>query len=468
MHYAFKLFDQIPQPDLFTWNTMIRGASFSSTPSQSICLYVKMLRSGNRPNNFTFPFLLRACTSLSSPCTGAQFHGTTVKLGFELDMFVRNALINMHANVGTLATAYFLFDIHGRHDVVAWSAMVAGYARRGELETAQKLFDEMPEKDSVSWNVMITAYAKHGIMDKSIELFNQNPKRDNVSWNAVISGYVKCGSHKKAVEFFERMRQTGLRPDNVTILSLLTLCTCTGSLDLGQKLHDFLLESFPRNGLPIKLGNAIIDMYSKCGCIEKAIDVFESMEESDISSWNSVICGLALHGHTSKALNLFEEMLKRKVKPDEITFVGVLASCSHGGMVNKGREYFNLMQYQYGIKPHIKHYGCMVDMLGRAGFLKEAYHIIQEMKIEPNVVVWRTLLGACKMHGEVELGEIANRELLRVKSAESGNYVLLSNIYASMGEWGGAHMMRNLMDRDGVNKEAGRALVGVDKNLERT
>lgn len=464
MHYAFKLFDQIRQPDLFMWNTMIRGASLSSTPSQSINLYVKMVRAGNRPDNFTFPFLLRACTSLSAQCTGAQFHGTTVKLGFELDMFVRNALINMHANIGDLAIAYYLFSIHGRHDVVAWSAVVAGYARRGELDTAQKLFDEMPEKDAVSWNVMINAYAKNGKMDKSVELFNQTPRRDNVSWNAVISGYVKCGSHNKAAELFERMHQAGIRPDNITMLSLLALCTCTGSLDLGQKLHQFLLESFPRNELPVKLSNAIIDMYSKCGCTEKAVEVFESMEELDITSWNSIICGLALHGHTSKSLDLFEEMLKRKVQPHEITFVGVLAACSHGGLVNEGREYFHLMQNQYHIKPHIKHYGCMVDMLGRAGFLKEAYNFIKEMEIEPNVVIWRTLIGACRMHGDVELAEIANRELLRIKSTESGNYVLLSNIYTSMGEWRGARMVRNRMDKDGVNKEAGRAFVDTEKN----
>ncbi|KAJ3702696.1 hypothetical protein LUZ61_006401 [Rhynchospora tenuis] len=463
MHYAYKLFDQIPQPDLFMWNTMIRGASHSSTPSQSVHLYVKMVRAGNRPNKFTFPFLLRACTSLSTPCTGAQFHGTIVKLGFESDMFVRNALINMHANIGDLAIAKYLFNTHGRNDVVAWSAMVAGYARRGELESAQKLFDEMPDKDSFSWNVMITAYAKNGDMDKSIELFNQTSQRDNVSWNAVISGYVKCGSHERALELFETMHQAGVRPDNVTILSLLTSCACTGSLDLGQKLHHFLLESFPRKGLPIKLGNAIIDMYSKCGYIEKALEVFDNMEELNISSWNSVICGLALNGHARKCVNLFEEMLKRKVQPDKITFVGVLAACSHGGMVNKGREYFNLMQNKYRIEPHIKHYGCMVDMLGRAGFLKEAYNFVKEMKTEPNVVIWRTLLGACRMHGDVELVQIANRELLRVKSAESGNYVLLSNIYASVGEWRGATMVRNLMDTDGVHKEAGQTFVDGDK-----
>ncbi|KAJ4820273.1 Pentatricopeptide repeat-containing protein [Rhynchospora pubera] len=463
MHYAYKLFDRIPQPDLFIWNTMIRGASRSPTPSQSVYLYVKMVRAGNRPDYLTFPFLLRACTSLSAPCTGTQFHGAIVKLGFESDMFVRNTLINMHANIGDLAIANYLFNNHGRNDVVAWSAMVAGYARRGKLETAQEFFDRMPEKDSISWNVMITAYSKNGEMKKSFELFNQTPWRDSVSWNAVISGYVKCGSHKKALELFDRMHQAGVRPDNVTILSLLTSCAYTGSLDLGQKLHHFLLESFSRKGLPIKLGNAIIDMYSKCGYIEKALEVFDNMEELDISSWNSVICGLALNGHASKSLKLFEEMLKRKVQPDKITFVGILASCSHSGMVNKGREYFDLMQNKYRIEPHMKHYGCMVDMLGRAGFLKEAYNFVKEMKIEPNVVIWRTLLGACRMHGDVELGQIANRELLRVKSAESGNYVLLSNIYASIGEWRGAHMVRNLMDTDGVHKEAGRTLLDGDK-----
>jgi pentatricopeptide repeat protein len=190
------------------------------------------------------------------------------------------------------------------------------------------------------------------------------------------------------------------------------------------------------------------------------------MRDKDVSSWNSIIGGLALHGHVNESIDLFEKMLKGNVRPDEITFVAVLVACSHGGMVDKGHKYFNLMQQQYRIEPNVKHFGCMVDMLSRAGLLKEAFEFIDTMKVKPNSVIWRTLLGACRIHGEVELAEHANLELLKARSDASGDYVLLSNIYASVGEWLESEKMRKLMDDTGVNKEAGRAVIdGSSKDL---
>ncbi|KAJ3673808.1 hypothetical protein LUZ60_005800 [Juncus effusus] len=440
IHYAYKLFDQIPKPDIFMWNSIIRAASHSSNPYKAIQLYTKMVQTGTKPNSFTFPFILRACTSLYAPLTGTQIHAKITKLGFESDGFVRNALINMHANIGDIKIANDLFNTHSKRDIIAWSCMIAGFARRGELKTARKLFDECPERDLISYNVMISSYAKHGEMEASIELFNQIPRPDIVSWNAIISGYVKCGSHKKAIKLFKKMCQAGVRPDDVTILSLLSTCADSASLEIGQRLHNHLLEDSSLNGLSVKIQNALMDMYAKCGCTEKASKVFRSMRELEISSWNSIICGLAFNGHVNETLNLFVEMLERKYNPDEITFVGVLIACNHAGLVQKGYNYFHLMQNIYKIKPNIKHYGCMVDLLGRAGLVKEAFDFVNKMKIEGNSVIWRSLLGACRKFGERELGEIANRELLRGESVKSGDFVLLSNIYASMGS-GAFHKM---------------------------
>jgi pentatricopeptide repeat protein len=460
--HAYLVFDQIPHPDLFMYNTLIRGAAHTAAPRDAVSLFARMNRRGGdgvRPDKITFPFVLRACTAMGAGGTGAQLHAHVVKVGCQSDAFVKNALIGMHASCGDLEIAGALFDRRAREDAVAWSAMITGCARRGNISAARELFEECSVKDLVSWNVMVTAYSKRGEMAQARELFDRVPERDVVSWNAMISGYVGCGSHMNAMELFEQMQSMGEKPDVVTMLSLLSACANSGDLDVGRRLHSSLSEKFSRAGFTVVLGNALIDMYAKCGSMKSALEVFWVMRDKDVSTLNSIIGGLALHGHVPESIDLFKKMLKEKVRPDEITFVAVLIACSHGGMVDRGREYFNLMQQQYRIEPNVKHYGCMVDMLGRAGLLREAFEFIDTMKVEPNSVIWRTILGACRVHGEIELAEHANRQLLKARSDDSGDYVLLSNIYASAGEWLESEKMRKLMDDSGVNKEAGRTVV---------
>ncbi|XP_074589648.1 pentatricopeptide repeat-containing protein At5g15300 [Curcuma longa] len=459
--YALQLFDQIPHPDLFMWNTVIRGASHW-TPSAAISLFSRMERAGVRPDKITFPFLLRACTKLSEGLLGSQFHAKITRSGLESDSFVRNALINMHASCGDLAAASALFNGPARQDVVAWSAMIAGHARRGELSIARQLFEQTPSKDLISCNIMITAYAKQGEMAMARQLFDQVPVKDVVSWNAMIAGYVHCSEHRRALEVFEQMHLAGEQPDEVTMLSLLSACADAGVMDVCRRIHGSLMEMCSRGGFSIRLSNALIDMYAKCGSIERAIEIFAGMREKDLSTWNSIIGGLAVHGHFRDSINLFENMIGMKLRPDEITFVGVLVACSHGGMVEEGKRYFYLMQNKYGIEPNIKHYGCMVDLLGRAGLLEEAFEFIDHMKIEPNRIIWRALLGSCRIHGNVRLAEKANEELLKMRNHASGDYVLLSNVYASRGEWRRAEQVRKLMDDRGVIKEIGSTLLDTD------
>ncbi|KAL5582261.1 hypothetical protein UlMin_014703 [Ulmus minor] len=456
--YAHQVFDHISQPDTFMWNTIIRGSARSGKPLKAISLYYQMENQGVMPDCFTFPYLFKACTKLSWVRMGMGIHGKVVKFGFESNNFVRNALIYFHANSGDLRIASLLFDDYATRDVVAWSALTAGYARRGNLDYARFLFDEMPERDLVSWNVMITGYAKQGEMERARQLFDEVTKRDVVTWNAMIAGYVSSGTTKKALEMFEEMLSVGEQPDEVTKLSLLSACADMGDLDAGQKIHSSILEK-GFGDMSILLRNALIDMYAKCGSIEMALEVFRGMKHKDVSSWNSVIGGLAFHGHAQEAVNLFKEMLRTKIRPNEITFVGVLVACSHAGKVEEGRRYFNLMTNEYKIEPNIKHYGCMVDILGRAGLLNEAFEFVDKMEIEPNAIVWRTLLGACRIHGNVELGRQANEQLLRMRKSESGDYVLLSNIFASQGEWDGVEKVRKSMDDSGVIKEAGCSLI---------
>ncbi|PKA51324.1 Pentatricopeptide repeat-containing protein [Apostasia shenzhenica] len=467
MSYACLLFDRIPHPDSFMWNTIIRGAAHASTPSDALSLCVRMERAGTKPHRLALPFLLRSCTLLSSPSTGSQLHTKAVKLGLDDDAFVRNALIHLHSSCGdSEAASVLLAAAPARGDVVAWSSMVSGLAGRGQLEEARRLFDAMPARDLVAWNIMITAYCKHCMMDLARELFNRVPRRDTVTWNVMISGYVRSGAPARAMELFDEMRRSGQRPDEITMLGLISACADSGAIDVGKRIHSALTAA-ALAGAPfiVLLGNALIDMYAKCGSIEGALQVFRGMRERDISSWNSIIGGLALHGHARESIFLFEEMRSAAAPmPDLVTFVSVLVACSHGGMVDEGRAYFSLMKDVYCMEPSVMHYGCMVDLLGRAGMLDQAFNMAEEMRgsgLEPNAVVWRALLSACRTHGNEELAERANNELhnLAGDASASGNYVLLSNIYASRGKWDGAEKMRALIDDAGLIKEAGCALL---------
>lgn len=357
-----------------------------------------------------------------------------------------------------MGVASDLFDISDKKDVVPWSALTAGYAKRGDLGVARRLFDEMPVKDLVSWNVMITGYAKRGEMESARELFSKVPERDVVTWNAMISGYVLCGAYSQALEMFEEMKRAGEKPDEVTSVSLLSACADSGDLEMGKEIHSYLSEIVSGDFSTI-CGNALIDMYAKCGSIKMALEVFRGIRNKHVTTWNSLILGLAFHGHAEESIKLFTEMRRSRVRPDEITFIGALVACSHAGRVEEGRQYFKLMRERYSIEPNIRHHGCMVDMLGRAGLLNEAFEFIDKMEIEPNAIIWRTLLGACKIHGNVELGRRANQKLLSKRRSQSGDYVLLSNIYAEQGEWVGAEKLRKLMDDSGVKKEAGFSLL---------
>ncbi|KAE9617398.1 hypothetical protein Lal_00034167 [Lupinus albus] len=364
--YAHKVFAQIPKPDLFMWNTMIRGSVENKNPLQGIQLYARMCNRSVKPDNFTFPFVLKACTKLSWVKTGFMIHGRVERLGFGSNAFVRNTLLSFHATCGDLEIASKLFDDLAKTDVVAWSALIVGYARRGDLSIARRLFDEMPVKDLVSWNVMITAYAKQGEMGRARKLFDEIPERDVVTWNTMITGYVQCGSKEQAVELFEEMSRIGEYPDEVTMLSLLSACADLRDLEYGQKINTKILE-MSSGEISTLMANALVDMYAKCGSIEKALEVFQSIREKDVASWNSVICGLALHGHAEESINLFKEMRRTKICPNEITLSGVLAACRHAGKVDEGYEYFDLLRSKYKVQPTIKHFGIMVDMLGCVG-----------------------------------------------------------------------------------------------------
>lgn len=374
---------------------MIRGYAESDNSTPALGLYRKMLGSCAEPDTHTYPFLLKAISKSLNVREGKMIHSVTVRNGFESLIFVRNSLLHIYAACGDTESAYKVFELMGERDLVAWNSVINGFALNGKPNEALSLFREMSLK--------------------------------------------------------------GVEPDGFTVVSLLSACAELGALELGRRVHVYLLKVGLTGNLHVN--NSLLDFYAKCGSIREAQQVFSEMSERNVVSWTSLVVGLAVNGFGEEALELFKEMERQKIAPREITFVGVLYACSHCGMLDEGFNYFRRMKEEYGIMPRIEHYGCMVDLLSRAGLVKQAYEYIQSMPLQPNAVIWRTLLGACTVHGDLSLGEIARSHLLKLEPKHSGDYVLLSNLYASERRWSDVQTVRRSMIEDGVWKTPGYSLV---------
>ncbi|KAF3781692.1 putative pentatricopeptide repeat-containing protein [Nymphaea thermarum] len=400
MGYARLVFDQIKRPNIFIWNTMIRGYAQSDCPHEGLALYDQLLQRGYVPNNYTFPFVLKACAMTMDFSFGSKIHGVVLKLGMHgSDAFVQTSLLSF-------------------------------YAACGCVEDASQVFDESLE-------------------------------RDVTCWNAMINGYVKAGQCRDAVQVFRRMQLAGqVRPDQITMLGVLAACAQLGALDMGRWLHMYIDKNQIRCNA--SLGTALVDMYAKCGRIDVAVSMFNEMPVKDVFSWSVIIGGLAMHGLANKALNMFSEMLRTGVNPDSVTFTGVLCACSHGGLVEEGLKHLSSMSSMYNITPTIEHYGCVVDLYSRSGRLEEALHFIETITMKPDVVLWGSLFVACKARGNTEIGKLVARRILELDPCHGGAYVFLSNIYASSSEWDGVQQVRTLMKDQGIRKFPGCSFIEVD------
>jgi pentatricopeptide repeat protein len=308
---------------------------------------------------------------------------------------------------------------------------------------------------------MIDGYVRIGKIDAARELFDEMQQKSVVSWNAMISGYAQNGFFKEAVDLFHRMMEMGdVSPNRVTLVSVLPAISRLGALELGKWVH--LYAERNRVRIDEVLGSALIDMYAKCGNIEKAIQVFKRLSKTNVIAWNAMIGGLAMHGKAKDVLDCFSRMERSGVSPSDVTYIAILSACSHAGLVEKGRSIFNDMVNRAGLQPRIEHYGCMVDLLGRAGYLEEAEELITNMPIKPDDVIWKALLGACKLHKNVEIGRRAAEVLMKLAPHDSGAYVALSNLYASSGNWDGVAEVRMMMKELDIRKDPGCSWIEID------
>eukprot|EP01018_Ginkgo_biloba_P003260 Gb_27377 [translate_table: standard] len=460
---AIELFRKIPQPNVVSWNTMIAGYAQNGRGEEALKLFREMQLAGLQPDSKTFAGVLPACANMAALEQGMEIHENIIRSGFQSDVFVESAVLDMYAKCGSVEKARHVFDRMHQRNVVSWNAMIAGYTQNGRVDEALKIFEKMPQRDVVSWNAMIAGYAQSGLVDEALEFFHKIPKPNVVSWNAMIAGYAQNGRGEEALNFFRQMQVAGVKPDSKTFASVLPACAYLAALEQGMEIHKAIIRS--RFHCDVFVESALVDMYAKCGSVEKARDVFNKMLRRDVVSWNAMIAGYAMHGCGEEALKLFEQMQHSGMSPDHITLVCVLSACCHAGLVDEGRQYFNCMTQCYHITPTMDHYICIVDLLGRAGRLDEAQNVINKMPINPDATVWRSLLGACRVHNNIELGEQVAKHLFELEPENAAPYVLLSNIYAAAGRWDDTENVRKMMKDRKVKKTPGCSWIEVNKQM---
>ncbi|KAL9685780.1 hypothetical protein QQ045_023233 [Rhodiola kirilowii] len=464
LHYAHSILTHAHTPNSYMYNAVIRGYANGPDPRSSVGLMCEMLSSAADvvPDRYTYTFALKGCASFEGIEEGQQVHGHVVKLGIGFDVYVKNTLIHLYAKCGRFGAARQLLDEMVERDVISWNAILSAYVELGMMDCARKLFDEMGERNLESWNFMISGYVGVGLVEEARAVFDDMPVKNVVSWNSMITGYARDNRFDQVLCLFEDMQNAGMKADDITFVNVLSACARIGALSQGEWVHAYIKKS----GRKVAgfLGTALVDMYSKCGKIENALEAFENTSRKDISTWNSIISGLSLHGHGEHALHIFSRMLSDGVEPNEVTFISLLSACSRSGLVEKGLEMFDSMVKAHGIKPTVEHYGCMIDMLGRFGKLKEAEELMGTMPFEAPVV-YESLLAACRNHGNTRLAEVIGSNLLKMKPRSCTGYVQLSNVYASQGRWDDVANIRIQMRERGATKEPGCSMIEVDGHV---
>ena len=497
-----QVFEKLVNRDLIAWNTMIGGLAEGGAWEEASEVYHQMRREGIVPNKVTYVSILNACVNSAALHFGKEIHSRVMKAGFVSDVSVANALISMYSRCGSIKDARLVFDKMVRRDVISWTAMIGGLAKSGLGSEALAVFEDMQRAGvepnrvtylsvlnacssaaALDWgkrihlhvmeaglatdthlgNTLVNMYSTCGSVKDARHVFDIMTKRDVVAFNAMIGGYAAHSLGKEASKLFNRMQEEGLKPDKVTYMNLLNACANSGSLEWAREIHILTVK----DGLvsDVSVGNALLSTYARCGNFKDAQLVFEGMGKRNVISWNAIIGGLAQHGRGHDALEYFKRMKREGVGPDVVTFVSVLSACSHAGILEEGRRYFASMTQDFGIAPTIEHYGCMVDLLGRAGQIDEAEALIKIMPLQANTMIWGALLGACRMHGNITVAERAAESSLKLDPDNAAVYVVLSHIYAAAGMWDSATKVRRLMEQRGITKEPGRSWIEVDGRL---
>ena len=514
--YLKLILYQLQNPDAFSWGCTIRFFSQHGQFKEAFSLYVQMHRLGLRPTTFAVSSALRACARIEYRIGGVLVHGQVHKYGYCSCVYVQTALVDLYSKLCDMVTAQKVFDEMLVKNVVSWNSILSGYLKSGNLAEAQRVFDEIPRKDVISWNSMVLGYARVGNLDQACSFFQQIPEKNTASWNSMISGYVDCGDiesarsifeampqrnnvswitmiagyskcgdvesaqklfdqmdekdllsfnamiscyaqnsqPKEAIELFNQMLEpnVNVQPDGLTLASVTSACSQLGDFKFGP-----LVESYMNKfGIELDdhLATALVDLYAKCGSIDKAYELFHGLRKRDLIAYSAMILGCGINGKAVDAIKLFEEMINSHICPNLVTYTGLLTAYNHVGLVEEGYQCFNSMK-DHGLVPSADHYGIMVDLLGRVGQLEEAYELIRTMPMQPHAGVWGALLLACRLHNNVKLGEIAAQHCFELEPDTTGYCSLLANIYASVKRWDDAKRLRKVVGEKGFTKIPG-------------
>uniref|UniRef100_A0A803NCK0 Uncharacterized protein n=2 Tax=Chenopodium quinoa TaxID=63459 RepID=A0A803NCK0_CHEQI len=427
-NYAISVFNLIRSPTTFCYNTMMRIQNLFSSPALALILFKDMLRFSIPPDFHTYPFAIKASTNLRVPSTSAALHSLTVKSGFISDIYVLNSILHVYARLGSLSDACLLFEESTHKDIISYNALIDGFVKAGDIETARLLFDKMAIRDAVSWGTLIAGYAHMKECQEAIDLFN-----------------ILLGS------------PSGIRPDNIALVSVLSACAQLGDLEQGSAIHDSLIRN--RIRVDSYLSTGLVDLYAKCGYVENAINIFESSPDKNLFTWNALLMGLAVHGYGRKCLDYFSRMIKEGVQPDGVSVLGVLVGCSHAGLINEARKLFQNMEAIYGVHRELKHYGCMADLFGRAGLIGEALDMIEHMPIQGDIYTWGALLAGCRKHGMVDIAEEAAKHVQKLNPEDGGLYSVMVDIYATSDMWDDVAKIRSIIRNRRPTKNAACSLI---------
>ncbi|KAK7273281.1 hypothetical protein RIF29_14330 [Crotalaria pallida] len=493
---ARQVFYDISCKDMVSWTGMVACYAENCFYEDALKLFCLMRIMGYRPNNFTISGALKSCLGLESFDVGKSVHGCALKARYDQDLFVGTVLLELYTKSGEIVGAQRLFEDMPKNDLIPWSLMISRYAQSDRSREALELFFRMRQTSVVPnnftfasvlqacaslsllnlgrqihsyvikvgfdsnvfvSNALMDVYAKSGEIENSVKLFVESPEQNDVTWNTIIVGYVQLGDGEKAMNLFSYMLEYDMQPTEVTYSTVLRACASLAALEPGLQIHSLTIKTTYNKECVV--ANSLIDMYSKCGRINDARLIFDKMSKRDEVSWNAMICGYSMHGFGIEALNLFGMMRQTNCKPNKLTFVGVLSACSNAGLLDIGQAHFKSMLQEYGIEPCIEHYTCMVWLLGRAGKFDEAVKLIEEIPIQPSVMVWRALLGACVIHKNVDLGRVCAQHVLEMEPQDDATHVLLSNMYATARRWDNVASVRKNMQKKKVKKEPGLSWV---------
>ncbi|KAH9603417.1 hypothetical protein KSS87_022984 [Heliosperma pusillum] len=489
---ARKVFDKMLERDAVAWTAMITGYTSRNNEYSAWFMFIEMLREGVEANAFTVSGVLKACKGMKCYSCGALVHGFAIKRCLVGSIYVDNSLMDVYATCSsTMDEASMVFKDINPKNGVSWTTLITGYTHRGDgfgaLDAFRQMLSEEAELNAFTLSIAIKACAltgtsehgkqlhaaivKHGldsnlpVMNSVIDMyswcqslceasqcFSEMPQKDIITWNTLIAGYKRVDS-SRCLSIFVSMESQGFTPTSFTFSSVIAACADLAFRACGQQLHSKIL----RRGLDrnMALGNALIDMYAKCGIIDDSRKLFEAMPSRDIVSWTSMMIAYGVHGYGKEAVELYDQMINSCIRPDRVVCMAVLSACSHAGLVNEGLRYFNSMLTEYNIIPDQEIYGCVVDLLGRAGKVDDAYELIKSMPEDPGDCVWGALLGSSKAHKLADLGKLAAEFMLDSRPDMARTYLMLSNLYASEGEWREFARMRKLMKGLGGRKEPG-------------